>query len=43
MSGFGINVAKLLQGVGWGNGEEKFSTVDGSGKTSFVCGLVLIC
>ena len=43
MSGFGINVAKLLQSVGWGNGEGKFSTVDGSGKTSFVCGLVLIC
>ncbi len=43
MSGFGINVAKLLQGVGWGRGEEKFSTVDGSGKTAFVCGLVLIC
>lgn len=43
MSGFGINVAKLLQSVGWGNGEEKFSTQGESEKTSFVCGLVLIC
>jgi predicted metal-binding protein len=43
MSGFGINVAKLLKSVGWGSGEEKFSTLGGPTKTSYVCGLVLIC
>jgi predicted metal-binding protein len=43
MSGFGINVAKLLRSVGWRQeigSREKFGN---SEKSSFVCGLVLLC
>ena len=43
MSGFGINVAKLLQSAHWGSGTEKLGTRDESKKISSVCGLVLIC
>ena len=42
MSGFGVNVAKLLESAGW---EDRLggTTEARSAKMAFVCGLVLLC
>lgn len=42
MSGFGINVAKLLRSVGWKQEMGSRDTFSKSEKSAFVCGLVLL-
>jgi predicted metal-binding protein len=42
MSGFGVNVAKLLRSVGWATGASDRGTGGEVPKTTYVCGLVLL-